>query len=62
MIYIINITTLINEIVNRNIIQMKKTLARREQEYLNVNASGKRNELKLLERIFTKDDASLIKK
>ena len=50
---------IINEIVNRKIIQMKKTLARREQEYLNVNASG-RNELKLLERIFTKDDASLI--
>ncbi len=50
---------IISDIINKKIIAMKKTLASREQEYLNVNASN-RNELKLLERILTNDDASLI--
>lgn len=50
---------LINKIVDRNINNYKKLLATRENIYLNVTAS-KRNEVSLLERIFTNDDSSLI--
>ena len=50
---------LINKIVDRNIHNYKKLLATREKVYLNVTSS-KRNEVSLLERIFTNEDASLI--
>ena len=50
---------LINKIVDRNINNFKKLLATREKVYLN-NTASKRNEISLLERIFTNDDASLI--
>lgn len=50
---------IISNIIKKKIISMKKTLASREKEYLNINASN-RNELKLLERILTNDDIPLI--